>query len=283
MAPSTFSIAACDLERAEWGVAVQSKFLAVGALCAWAEPEVGAVATQAWVNPSFGPDGLRLLREGLTARETVDRLIAEDNGRDRRQLGVVDGAGGAHAYTGAQCPEWAGSRTGPGYAAQGNILVSEATVNAMAASFQTLAGRPLAERLLESLKAGQAAGGDRRGQQAARLYVVKGGAGYGGGDILVDLRVDDHREPIQELERLLELHRLYFGQTPDREWLTVDDELRAELRDRLGALGYASGDLASDLETWAGIENLEERVRGVDRVDPVVLTQLRRDPSPAAG
>ncbi len=276
MAPSTYSIAACDLERAEWGVAVQSKFLAVGALCVWAEPGVGAVATQAWVNPWFGPDGLRLLREGFSARETVDRLITEDSGRERRQLGVVDQTGGTHAFTGAECAEWAGSRAGPGYTVQGNILVSDATVDTMAATFVNTARRPLAERLLESLKAGQAAGGDRRGQQAARLYVVKRGAGYGGGDALVDLRVDDHPEPISELERLFGLHQLYFGKTPDHKWLTVDEELRAELRDRLRALGYASGDLAQDLESWAGVENLEERVRGIDGLDPVVLAQLRQ-------
>lgn len=275
MAPSTYSIAACDIERAEWGVAVQSKFLAVGALCVWAEPEVGAVATQAWINPSFGPNGLGLLREGLTANQTVERLIAEDEGRDRRQVGVVDRAGGTHAYTGAECAEWAGSRTGPSYAIQGNILVSEATVEAMAAKFLATAPRPLAQRLLESLKAGQAAGGDRRGQQAARLLVVKRGAGYGGGDVLVDLRVDDHTQPLAELERLLNLHSLYFGKTPDQEWLPVDDALRAELGRRLGVLGYATGDLVRDLEGWAGVENLEERVRGVDRLDPVVLEQLR--------
>ena len=276
MAPSTYSIAACDLERAEWGVAVQSKFLAVGALCAWAEPGIGAIATQAWVNPRFGPEGLRLLRDGLSARQTVERLVTEDSGRERRQLGVVDDSGGAYAYTGAKCAGWAGSRAGPDYAVQGNILVSDATVDAMAAAFVSTVRRPLAERLLESLKAGQAAGGDRRGQQAARLYVVKRGAGYGGGDVLVDLRVDDHREPITELERLFALHQLYFGKTPAHEWLTVDDGLRAELHRRLSALGYTSGDLAHDLEAWAGVENLEERVQGVDSLDPVVLAQLRQ-------
>src|SRR5256885_8347845 len=119
MAPSTFSIAACDLRHGEWGVAIQSKFLAVGALCAWAEPEVGALATQGWVNPSFGPEGLRLLRDGLGARETVERLVAQDSGRQRRQLGVVDSAGEAHAHTGAECAQWAGSRTGSCYAIQG--------------------------------------------------------------------------------------------------------------------------------------------------------------------
>lgn len=149
-------IAACDLERAEWGVAVQSRFLAVGALCAWAEPGVGAVATQAWINPSFGPEGLRLLRDGSSAGEAVDRLIASDGGHAQRQLGVVDRAGNARTFTGAACPDWAGGRTGAGYAVQGNILVSEATVEAMADAFVATLGRLLAERPLGSLKAGQA-------------------------------------------------------------------------------------------------------------------------------
>ena len=273
---STYSIAACDLERREWGVAVASKFLAVGALVAWAEPEVGAIATQAWIKTSYATEGLALLRSGLSAQEVLDRLVDEDDGRDRRQVGIVDDQGRGAAYTGAGCPDWAGGRTGSAYAIQGNILASEDVITAMAEAFEAAPERPLAERLLETLAVGDAAGGDRRGKQAAALYVVKRGGGYEGSDILIDLRVDDHPDPVAELRRLHGLHDLYFGETPQHEWLQADDALRAEVKDRLRRLGYASGNLSHDLETWAGIENLEERVRGVERLDPVVLDELRK-------
>lgn len=276
MRASTFSIVACDLERAEWGVGVASRFLAVGALCAWAEPEVGAVATQSWIKASYGPDGLRLLGGGASAAEALEQVVAADEGRDHRQAGMVDGRGRAAAYTGAACVDWAGDRLGAGYAAQGNMLVSEATLTALAETFEASAGHPLAERLIAALAAAQAAGGDRRGQQAAAVRVARRGGGYLGADIAVDLRVDDHHAPIEELERLYGLHQLYFGSTPDSEWLPVDDSLRAELRARLERVGHPSGDLAADLETWAGVENLEERVRGVERIDPVVLAELRK-------
>jgi uncharacterized Ntn-hydrolase superfamily protein len=274
---STYSIAACDLERREWGVAVQSKFLAVGAIVPWAEADVGAVATQAFANPRYGPDGLALLGDGLTADEVLERLTAADPGRDDRQLGVVDGAGRSATFTGSGCFEWAGGRAGRDYAAQGNILISEATVDALAGTFESSSGRPLAERLVACLAAAQAAGGDRRGQQSASLLVVRKGAGYAGlSDVLVDLRVDDHPTPIDELERLLSLHELYFGETPQDEWLELDQKLAAELRERLDRLDYTDPDLRSAFEAWAGTENLEERVRGIDRIDPVVLAELRR-------
>jgi uncharacterized Ntn-hydrolase superfamily protein len=274
---STYSIAACDLERREWGVAVQSKFLAVGAIVPWAEADVGAVATQAFANPRYGPDGLALLGDGLTADEVLERLTAADPGRDDRQLGVVDGAGRSATFTGSGCFEWAGGRAGRDYAAQGNILVSEATVDALAGTFESSSGRPLAERLVACLAAAQAAGGDRRGQQSASLLVVRKGGGYAGlSDVLVDLRVDDHPTPIDELERLLSLHELYFGETPQDEWLELDQKLAAELRERLDRLDYTDPDLRSAFEAWAGTENLEERVRGIDRIDPVVLAELRR-------
>jgi uncharacterized Ntn-hydrolase superfamily protein len=273
--PSTYSIVGCDPRRGEWGCAVQSKFLAVGSLVTWAEPGTGALATQAWARVSHGPDGLALLREGVPAAEVVARLTAADVGREHRQLGVVDAIGRAASYTGSACPEWAGGRTGPGYAAQGNILVSRATVDALADTFEATADRPLADRLLMSLAAGQAAGGDRRGQQSSALYVVERGAGYDDSDVKVDLRVDDHPRPIEELERLYGLHQLYFGTTPPEEWLTVDDALRAEVVERLSRLGFETGDVAADLGIWAGIENLEERVEGIDRIDPVVLDLLR--------
>lgn len=275
--PSTYSIAACDLGRREWGVVVQSKFLAVGSIVPWAEAEVGAVATQAFANPSYGPEGLALLREGHPAQAVVERLTAADEGRDDRQLGVVDGGGRGATFTGSGCFEWAGGRAGPGFAAQGNILVSEATVAALADTFLAAEDEPLAYRLLAALAAGQAAGGDRRGQQSASLLVVRSGGGYGGlTDVVVDLRVDDHPEPVAELGRLLELHQLLFGETPEEEWLVVDDDLAREIRERLDRLGYDQPDLRTAFDAWSGTENLEDRVRGLDRIDPVVLAELRK-------
>jgi uncharacterized Ntn-hydrolase superfamily protein len=275
--PSTYSIVACDLERREWGIAVQSKFLAVGSVVPWAEAEVGALATQALANVAYGPDGLALLREGHSADEVVRKLTEADEGRDDRQLGVVDAQGAGATYTGSACFDWAGGVAGEGYAAQGNILVSEDTVAALARSFEETAGEPLAERLLAALAAAQAAGGDRRGQQSASLYVVRKGGGYGGNfDVAVDLRVDDHPTPIEELARLYEQHDLLFGQTPKEEWLDVDEQLVLELRERLDRLGYDDRDLATALFAWSGAENLEERVDGIERVDPVVLEELRK-------
>ena len=272
---STYSIAACDLEAREWGVAVQSRFLAVGAAVPAAEPEVGAIATQAWANLAYRPQGLALLREGYAADDVVRTLVGADEGREHRQVGVVDGHGRAATYTGSECLDWAGGTTGPGFAAQGNILVSTATVEALAAGFESSAGRPLAERLLECLAAAQAAGGDRRGQQSAALLVVRKDGGYAGtSDVAVDLRVDDHPRPVEELARLFRLHDLLFGETPDEEWLDVDAALAGELSERLAALGY-DGELPDALAAWAGTENLEERVRGADRIDPVVLAELR--------
>jgi uncharacterized Ntn-hydrolase superfamily protein len=275
--PSTYSIVACDLEAREWGVAVQSKFLAVGAGVPAAEPEVGAVATQALANMRYGPDGLALLREGLPAEEVVARLTAADEGRDHRQVGVVDAAGHAASYTGSACMEWAGGAVGDGYAAQGNILVSEDTVTALARTFEGTADRPLALRLLQALAAAQAAGGDRRGQQSAALLVVRRKGGYlGTSDAVADLRVDDHERPIDELTRIYRMHDLLFGRTPREEWLEVDEQLAAELRERLERLGYEGTALPEAFATWAGTENLEERVNGIDRIDPVVLEELRK-------
>src|SRR5579884_1206849 len=267
---ATYSIVACDLEAKQWGVAVQSKFLAVGSVVPWAEAEVGAIATQAYANPSYGPDGLTLLRDGLGASEVVEHLTAQDDGRDERQVGVVDAQGESASWTGPDCNDWAGHRTGVGYAAQGNILVGEETVAALAKTFEKSARLPLAQRLLECLAAAQAAGGDRRGQQSASLLVVQRDGGYAGlSDVLVDLRVDDHERPIQELRRIYELHRRLFEISPREDWLPLEGDLRAEVDDRLGRLGYDS------LDAWAGVENLEERVDGEDAIDPVVLDALR--------
>jgi uncharacterized Ntn-hydrolase superfamily protein len=274
---STYSIAACDLERGEWGVGVQSKFLAAGSIVPWAEPGVGAVATQALANPRYGPDGLALLRDGLSADETIAALVEADEGRDDRQVGVVDAQGRAATYTGKACLDWAGGKSGPGYAAQGNILVSEETVAGLVHGFEAGAGRPLAERLVDALAAAQLAGGDRRGQQAAGLLVVQKDGGYGGmDDVLVDLRVDDHPEPVAELKRLYGMHQLLFGKTPADEWVPVDEELAKELRGRLAALGYADPSLEKSFNAWAGTENLEDRVNGVELLDPVVLAELRK-------
>jgi uncharacterized Ntn-hydrolase superfamily protein len=272
----TYSIAACDLNAGQWGVATQSKFLAVGSVVPWAKPGVGAVATQAYANPQYGPDGLELLEQGLTADEVVARLTGADEGRDHRQLGVVDANGGSASFTGGECMTWAGGSTGAGYAAQGNILVSGATVEALAASFEGSPGLPLADRLIDALAAAQAAGGDRRGQQSAALLVVERDGGYGGlSDSVVDLRVDDHPAPVEELARLYRIHQALFGKTPPEDWLMLDPALEQELRDRLGRLGF-QGDLADAYRTWAGQENLEERVDGIERIDPVALEELRR-------
>jgi uncharacterized Ntn-hydrolase superfamily protein len=278
MAPSpliaTYSIVACDLEAEQWGVSVQSKFLSVGSVVPWAEPHAGAIATQAYANPRYGPNGLELLRQGLSAQEVVDRLTSEDDGRDHRQLGVVDSQGRSASYTGSECMDWAGGRTGGGYAAQGNILVSKETVDALAETFESSSG-PLAERLIDCLAAAQEAGGDSRGQQSSALLVVERDGGYARmSDVVVELRVEDHERPIEELRRIYKLHDEIFGKTPRRLWLDVDEELAGELRERLAKLGY-EGELAETFVQWTGKENLEDRVDGIEQVDPVVLEALR--------
>ena len=271
---STYSIVAVDLEAEQWGVAVQSKFLSVGSVVPWAEPHVGAIATQAYANPRYGPNGLDLLREGLSPQEVVDKLTSEDEGRDHRQLGIVDAKGGAATYTGKDCLDWAGGRAGEGYAAQGNILVSGETVDAMAETFEESSGL-LAVRLIDCLAAAQAAGGDSRGQQSSALLVVERDGGYARmSDTVVELRVEDHELPIEELRRIYTLHDEIFGTTPRRLWLDVDDELGAELRERLAKLGY-EGELEDAFTRWTGKENLEDRVDGIEQIDPVVLEALR--------
>jgi uncharacterized Ntn-hydrolase superfamily protein len=272
---ATYSIVACDLEAGQWGVAVQSKFLSVGSVVPWAEAQVGAVARQAYANPRYGPQGLEKLRAGKSAQEVVDELVAADDGRSQRQVGVVDARGGCATYTGEECLDWAGGRTGEGYAAQGNILVSGETVDALADTFEASAGERLAERLLRCLVAAQAAGGDRRGQQSASLLVVERDGGYAGlSDLLVDLRVEDHERPIEELHRIYELHKEIYEATPREKWIDVDEALAAEMSERLAKLGYEGG-LEEAFSRWAGTENLEERIDGVEAVDPVVLEELR--------
>jgi len=258
-----------------WGVAVASKFLAVGNAVPAAVAGVGALATQAEANVAWKGIGLALLDEGATASVALQRMVEEDDRRDHRQLGMVDGEGGAATYTGTSCLDWAGGIAGPCFAAQGNILVGPETVSALAATFEAAAGQPLAGRLLQCLAAAQAAGGDRRGQQSAALLVVERDGGYANlSDMLVDLRVDDHVDPITELGRLYEAHTLLFGKTPRRDWLELDGDLRVEVEERLRGLGY-DGELRDAFTSWAGAANLEERVDGADRIDPVVLAELR--------
>jgi uncharacterized Ntn-hydrolase superfamily protein len=271
---ATYSIVACDLEAKQWGVSVQSKFLSVGSVVPWAEPHVGAIATQAYANPRYGPKGLELLRQGLSSQEVVDKLTSEDDGRDHRQLGVVDGQGRSASYTGSECMDWAGGRTGDGYAAQGNILVNRETVDALAETFEATSG-PLALRLIDCLAAAQEAGGDSRGQQSSALLVVERDGGYARmSDTVVELRVEDHERPIDELRRIYALHDEIFGTTPRRMWVDVDEELATELRERLAKLGY-DGELAETFVQWTGKENLEDRVDGIEQIDPVVLDALR--------
>mgnify|MGYP006277568117 CR=1 FL=1 len=281
---STFSIVACDLHARQWGVAVQSKFMAVGPIVPWAEPNVGAIATQAMANPAYGPTGLQLLQSGKSAQEALDQLVADDEERDHRQAGIVDAQGRAAAYTGPGCYDWAGHHVGDGYACQGNILAGEAVVGDMAETFESSDG-PLAERLLSALQAAQRAGGDKRGQQSAALLVVQERAGYGGiSDQLVDLRVDDHHRPIDELERLFELHQLYFGQTRETVDL-VDRETIESIQHMLSTLGYYQGDAHGELdeatlqslENFHNMENLEmRRLEAPDQLDADVLRFMER-------
>jgi uncharacterized Ntn-hydrolase superfamily protein len=265
--PSTFSIVGYDPQAQEWGVAVESKFLCVGALVSWAEAGSGAVATQSYCNTSFGPEGLALMRQGMSAQEALDRLIAADEGRARRQVGLVDAAGQAATYTGVECHAWAGGVVGTNYAAQGNILVSGATVEAMARVFETAQGE-LADRLVAALAAGQAAGGDRRGQQSAAVLVVRSGGGYGGyNDRYLDLRVDDDPAPIERLKTLVDLHHLYFKPPVPGEMVPIEGELARELQRVLRWAGYYDGPLTGDydaatrraLSDLIGNENFEER------------------------
>lgn len=270
----TFSIVARSDDGARWGVAVASKFLAAGAVVPGVRPPLGAIATQSFANMRYLPDGFALLESGRTAQETLDLLVAADEGRAQRQAGVVDAAGGAVTFTGAECLDWAGGITGPGYAIQGNILAGAHVVEAMRDAFLASAAEAFAIRLHAALLAGDRAGGDSRGRQSAALLVGGIGAGYGGGsDIAIDLRVDDHPDPVVELGRLMGIHALLFG-SPEST-LPLEGETADRLRRALDALGYTDPDLEKALERAAGIENLEERlVPGA--VDPVVLDFLEQ-------
>lgn len=278
---ATFSIAAFDPETDSLGVAVQSKFLAVGAVVPWARAGVGAVATQAMANFNYGPRGLQLMAEGRTAEETVEALTSADEDREHRQLGVVDARGRAATYTGSGCFDWAGDVTGEHYAAQGNILVGRETVEAMAKTYEETGGE-FAARLLAALGAGQEAGGDSRGRQSAALLVVREGGGYGGdNDRVIDLRVDDHPGPIEELARLRDLHALYFGETGPEDVIAVDGDARKEVVDALLRAGYIRERDADDealldaLSAFIRTENFEEREQARGHVDRAVLEFMR--------
>lgn len=278
----TFSIVAWDPAIPEWGVAVASKFPAVGAVVPWARAGVGAVATQSYANTSFGPRGLELMAGGVTAQETVDRLLAEDDRAATRQVGAIDVRGTSATFTGESCMPWAGGTTGPGYACQGNILVGPEVVDAMASAFQGGAG-DLVDRLLAAAVAGDRAGGDRRGRQAAALLVVREGGGYGGyTDRYVDLRVDDHPEAVAELVRVFEAY--------DRDILIRDDpeleatpELVAELQRRLAALGRYGGRATGDYDEttrkaiadFAGENNLEGKLRDDEVLYESIVREIR--------
>jgi len=280
----TFSIVARDHQTGELGIAVQSKFLAVGAVVPWAKAGIGAIATQSWANTSYGPRGLELLASGLSAAETLERLLAEDEGRAQRQVGILGVDGPPATYTGEGCFPWAGGSAGEHYTCQGNILVGEETVRAMARCFEETTGF-LCDRLVAALAAGQAAGGDSRGQQSAALLVVREKGGYSGfNDRFIDLRVDDHPQPIDELRRILLLHKLYLFPTNPQDILTIEQPLAAEIQRLLKASGDYQGSIdgnydestRSAFRTFIGRENLEERWFEDARIDRVVLEFMRK-------
>lgn len=274
---STFSIVARDPVTQELGVAVQSKFLAVGAVVPWAKANVGAIATQAYANLDYGELGLELLKKGYTADETLKALLALDEGREDRQVGIVDAQGNAVSYTGERCHLWAGGLYGDNYACQGNILVSGDTVTTLADTFESTEGT-LARRLVEALKAAQNAGGDSRGRQSAALLIVRENGSYGGyNDRAIDLRVDDDPEPIQKLERLLTLHEMYFEAPAKKDHLDMTPEIAGKLRRALENLGYAAGSLdtasyfegplKAAYEAFACNENYEVRLLQGEVID----------------
>jgi uncharacterized Ntn-hydrolase superfamily protein len=283
----TFSIAAYSPKEAAWGVAVASKFLAAASVVSWARAGAGAVATQALTRVSFGPQGLDLMANGTSAEEALAKLLAADKDAEDRQVGMVDARGNAVAHTGADCFEYAGHLVGEGFTCQGNILAGRNVLEAMAAAFRVAEGE-LADRLVAALLAGDRAGGDRRGRQSAGVLVVKAGAGYGGdNDRYLDLRVDDHNDPVTRLAEILSLHHLYFGKTSAANCLPIDTGLATELQAILTRTGHYQGpvngawDTASREAFWVlvSMENLEERWsldEHPDLIDPAVLAFIRQ-------
>ena len=280
---STFSIVACDLDESAWGVAVSSKFPAVGAVVPWAEVGAGAIATQAFANPAYGPKGLSLLKEGFSAQDALDSLLRDDPDRETRQVGIVDSEGRAVSYTGKECLPWAGGIAGTHYAIQGNLLVGAEVVRAMEDAFLHTEG-DLPARLYAALLAGEKAGGDRRGKQSAAIYVVKPKGGYGGlSDRWIDYRVDDALHPVPRLGELLNLHRLHFERSPEEERITLEGKSLERLQRIMRKLGYYLPDInglyddatRAALQAFLGNENFEERAdfeRGT--IDSPVLAYL---------
>lgn len=282
-AVATFSIVAFDPDTGDLGVAAQSKFLGVGAVVPFARAGVGAVATQSWANTSYGPRGLALMAENVPVEQVLAELTGPDDGRALRQVGIVNAHGQAAAFTGEKCYDWAGHVTGPNFACQGNILVGEDTVQAMAESFQNSTGE-LTHRLVQALAAGQAAGGDRRGQQSACLLVVRENGGYGGfNDRYCDLRVDNHPDPITELHRLLDLFDLYFKPASENELVRLTPDLIRDIQQYLHTLGYYRGVVTSHLDEptrtamrdYFLSENFDEHVRDDDCIDTRVVNYMQ--------
>ena len=276
----TFSIVACDLDEPAWGVAVASKFPAVGAVVPFARADVGAVATQAYADTSFGPRGLDLMESGSSAQEALDRLLKDDPDREQRQVGLVDSRGGSASFTGSGCFTWAAGIAGTGYAIQGNILASERVVPAMENAFLKTNGN-LPQRLFASLSAGDRDGGDRRGRQSAAIYVAKPKGGYGGHlDRWIDYRVDDHENPVPRLGELLEMHDLYFGKSPESDRVQIKGKALDQITGILKQEGYLKQDreFANVFNEFIGNENFEERAdpqaQWIDR--PVLKYLLRK-------
>lgn len=276
----TFSIIGFDPKTNELGIAVQSKFIGVGSVVPWAKAGVGAVATQSFANPAYGPDGLKLMEEGKTAQETIDILTNNDDGKELRQVGIMDAQGRAATFTGSGCYDWAGGRIGENCVAQGNILVSEQVVDAMVDVFEQTKGN-LAERLLQALDAGQDAGGDSRGKQAAAIYVVKEKGGYlQANDRMIDLRVDEHPDPIKELIRIYKLHTLYFGVTKKENILDIEGDVRSKIEKHLHRLGLLQDVQVNDdvlykaLSDFHRVENFEGRELERGKIDKEVLDFL---------
>ncbi len=277
---STFSIVARDPETGDLGIAVQSKFLAVGAVVPWARAGVGAVATQARANVAWGPMGLDLLAQGMSAQDAMNKLTAEDDGAAERQAGMVDANGQAATFTGPDCMPWAGGSAGDGFCCQGNILVGPDVVAAMADAYRS-GTEPFSHRLISTLEAGQAAGGDSRGMESSALLIVRAGGGYGGNnDRYIDLRVDDHPDPFSELRRILRLHEIYFGRG-EPQLVPLDDDRVRLIQKQLRGLGDLQGTHAgfddatrTALEQFIGRENLEERPFSASEVDSIILDFL---------